>query len=145
MCRAISGEKTAFAYSDDISLDALGAAADATRAIARAGQQIVAVQKIDSLRKTADGRIEVVGVAWAGDDAVETVVTAEERVGVEMVLLGTGVRPRTDLAEAAGIERGETGAIATDPYRETNVPDVYAAGDCAEATSGTNSMAAMGG
>jgi TldD protein len=37
--RAISGEKTAFAYSDDISLDALGAAADATRAIARAGQQ----------------------------------------------------------------------------------------------------------
>jgi TldD protein len=36
--RAISGEKTAFAYSDDISLDALGAAADATRAIARAGQ-----------------------------------------------------------------------------------------------------------
>ena len=37
--RAISGEKTAFAYSDDISLDALGAAADATRAIARAGQR----------------------------------------------------------------------------------------------------------
>ncbi|MHB1354315.1 MAG: PmbA/TldA family metallopeptidase, partial [Thiobacillus sp.] len=36
--RAICGEKTAFAYSDDISLDALGAAADATRAIARAGQ-----------------------------------------------------------------------------------------------------------
>src|SRR3569623_2806471 len=36
--RAISGEKTAIAYSDDISLDALGAAADATRAIARAGQ-----------------------------------------------------------------------------------------------------------
>jgi TldD protein len=36
--RAISGEKTAFAYSDDISLDALTQAADATRAIARAGQ-----------------------------------------------------------------------------------------------------------
>jgi NADPH-dependent 2,4-dienoyl-CoA reductase/sulfur reductase-like enzyme len=51
-----------------------------------------------------------------------------------MVLVGTGVRPRTALAEAAGIELGETGAIATDAYRETNVPDVYAAGDCAEAT-----------
>ena len=36
--RAISGEKTAFAYSDDISMSALDAAADATRAIARAGQ-----------------------------------------------------------------------------------------------------------
>jgi TldD protein len=36
--RAVSGEKTAFAYSDDISLNALIAAAEATRAIARAGQ-----------------------------------------------------------------------------------------------------------
>ncbi len=35
--RAISGEKTAFAYSDEISLPALIAAADATRAIADAG------------------------------------------------------------------------------------------------------------
>lgn len=35
--RAVSGEKTAFAYSDDISLPALTAAAEATRAIATAG------------------------------------------------------------------------------------------------------------
>ncbi|MDX8379499.1 MAG: metalloprotease TldD [Gallionella sp.] len=40
--RAVSGEKTAFAYSDDISLNALQSAANATRAIARSGgtQQI---------------------------------------------------------------------------------------------------------
>lgn len=37
--RAISGEKTAFAYSDDISRVALGDAAAAVRAIASAGQQ----------------------------------------------------------------------------------------------------------
>jgi TldD protein len=36
--RAISGEKTAFAYSDEISMPALQDAATATRAIARAGQ-----------------------------------------------------------------------------------------------------------
>jgi TldD protein len=36
--RAISGEKTAFAYSDEISFDALQDAARATRAIAAAGQ-----------------------------------------------------------------------------------------------------------
>ena len=35
--RAVSGEKTAFAYSDDISLEALRSAAQATRAIARQG------------------------------------------------------------------------------------------------------------
>ncbi len=70
----------------------------------------------------------------AGGETVEAVVTDEDRIAVEMVLLGTGVRPRTALAEAADIDIGETGAIATDAYRETNVPDVYAAGDCAEAT-----------
>jgi TldD protein len=36
--RAVAGEKTAFAYSDDISLTALTAAAEATRAIARQGK-----------------------------------------------------------------------------------------------------------
>ena len=40
--RAISGEKTAFAYSDDISLTALQAAAGTTRAIAAAGAQRLA-------------------------------------------------------------------------------------------------------
>ena len=38
----MSGEKTAFAYSDDISLDALTKAATATRAIGRQGQSAVA-------------------------------------------------------------------------------------------------------
>jgi TldD protein len=37
--RAVSGEKTAFAYSDDISHSALLAASEATRAIARVGNQ----------------------------------------------------------------------------------------------------------
>ena len=40
--RALSGEKTAFAYSDDISLAALKAAAGTTRAIAAAGAQRLA-------------------------------------------------------------------------------------------------------
>ena len=45
--RAISGEKTAFAYSDDISMPALASAALATRAIARQGtaQSVQAVRR----------------------------------------------------------------------------------------------------
>ncbi|WP_339102812.1 FAD-dependent oxidoreductase [Haloterrigena salinisoli] len=77
---------------------------------------------------------EVRELADDGDGTVEAVVTAADRVPVEAALIGTGVRPRTGLAEDAGIELGPTGAIAADAYRETNVPDVYAAGDCAEAT-----------
>lgn len=49
--RAVSGEKTAFAYSDDISLTALTSAAEATRAIARQGGEGRAViARRDSVR-----------------------------------------------------------------------------------------------
>ncbi|MDQ2051558.1 FAD-dependent oxidoreductase [Natronolimnohabitans sp. A-GB9] len=77
---------------------------------------------------------EVRELAGGDDESVTAVVTDDDRYPVEMVLLGTGVAPRTALAENAGVELGPTGAIATDADRETNVPDVYAAGDCAEAT-----------
>jgi len=48
--RAVSGEKTAFAYSDDINLPALQQAADVTRAIAALGaeQSTQAVRKIEA-------------------------------------------------------------------------------------------------
>ena len=50
--RAVSGEKTAFAYSDDISLNALESAARATRAIARqGGTQSVPVLRQGSRRE----------------------------------------------------------------------------------------------
>src|SRR5204863_136399 len=55
--RAISGEKTAFAYSDDISLDALAQAATATRAIGRQGQSAVAaLDHVGGARGHDDGR-----------------------------------------------------------------------------------------
>jgi TldD protein len=49
--RAVSGEKTAFAYSDDISLPALRSAADATRAIAAqgAGGRVQALKRSEPL------------------------------------------------------------------------------------------------
>ena len=40
--------------------------------------------------------------ALDGKDAVEAVLTTDDRVPVEMVLIGTGVHPRTELAKAAG-------------------------------------------
>ena len=39
-----------------------------------------------------------------------------------------------ELAAAAGIEIGRTGAIRTDERMETNLRGVFAAGDCAEVT-----------
>lgn len=50
----------------------------------------------------------------------------------ELVLVATGVRPNADLAVSAGIEVGRWGAIRVNRAMETNVPHVYAAGDCVE-------------
>ncbi|MDP1634157.1 MAG: DNA gyrase modulator, partial [Gallionellaceae bacterium] len=49
--RAVSGEKTAFAYSDDISLNALESAARATRAIARQGGEQTAPALLHGSRR----------------------------------------------------------------------------------------------
>ena len=48
----------------------------------------------------------------------------------DMVLVVVGVRPDTTLAASAGAALGARGAIAVDRGMRTNLPDVYAAGDC---------------
>jgi NADPH-dependent 2,4-dienoyl-CoA reductase/sulfur reductase-like enzyme len=50
----------------------------------------------------------------------------------DLVLVVVGVRPDTDLAEAAGVETGVRGALRVDRYMRTNLADVLAAGDCVE-------------
>ena len=48
----------------------------------------------------------------------------------DTVLVVVGVRPDTDLAADAGAALGVRGAIDVDRGMRTNLPDVYAAGDC---------------
>ncbi|MFB6113670.1 MAG: FAD-dependent oxidoreductase [Halodesulfurarchaeum sp.] len=67
-----------------------------------------------------------------GEESVSGIRTDEGTVPVDMVLLGVGVAPNVELAREAGIEIGDTGAIASDEYGRTSDPSVFAAGDCAE-------------
>lgn len=53
----------------------------------------------------------------------------------DMVIMATGVRPNTDLAREAGVELGVTKAIKVNNKMETNIPDIYACGDCIETFS----------
>lgn len=55
----------------------------------------------------------------------------EERTA-DLVIVATGVKPDSELARDAGLELGEHGAIRVSRRMETNVPGIYAAGDCAE-------------
>lgn len=54
-------------------------------------------------------------------------------VPCDMVVLSAGILPNAEMAADAGVERGRTGAIRVDERMETNLPGVFAAGDCAEA------------
>ena len=51
----------------------------------------------------------------------------------DLAVLATGLQPNVEIAVEAGVELGRTGAIRVDEHMETNLPGVYAAGDCAEA------------
>jgi NADPH-dependent 2,4-dienoyl-CoA reductase/sulfur reductase-like enzyme len=63
---------------------------------------------------------------------VDHVHTAAGVLPADLVILAVGVEPAVALAAPAGIALGTTGAIAVDRQQRTNLPDHYAAGDCAE-------------
>lgn len=52
------------------------------------------------------------------------------RRDVDIVLIFAGVQPDVSLAAAAGVDLGARGAIDVDLTMRTNLPDVFAAGDC---------------
>lgn len=74
-------------------------------------------------------------LALTGHEGRVNGVKAASGLGIDpagVVLLDTGVVPNVDLAREAGILTGVTGAIAVNAYMETNVPGIFAAGNCAE-------------
>jgi NADH oxidase (H2O2-forming) len=70
---------------------------------------------------------------FLGADKVTAVVAGGEKIEADLFLSAFGVRANTKLAVDAGIPLGESRAIKTNSKMETDVADVYAVGDCAEA------------
>ncbi len=64
--------------------------------------------------------------------ALEVVTKAGEVYPTDIVVLGIGVRPETELAKTAGIEIGQRGGIRVDDQMRTNQPDIFAVGDAIE-------------
>ncbi len=58
--------------------------------------------------------------------------TATGDFDTDMVVVSIGVKPNTELFSAAGGELGVAGAVKVDRFLRTNLPDIFAAGDCAE-------------
>ena len=63
-------------------------------------------------------------------EGVKLALANGQTLQADRVLSAVGLRPRTKLAEAAGVQTRR--AIAVNRALETSVPDIYALGDCAE-------------
>ncbi len=88
-------------------------------------------------RMADEGIMPVTGVSLEGAEGsgkVEKVLTSKRGYKADALVLAIGIRPNTGFLEGSGIEMFK-GTILTDRYMRTNVPDVYAAGDCAMVTN----------
>ncbi|MFH8982193.1 FAD-dependent oxidoreductase [Streptomyces varsoviensis] len=67
------------------------------------------------------------------DGRVRAVATEDEEYPADVVVLGLGVRPETELARAAGLPLGPSGGLLTDlSMRVRGYEDIWAGGDCVE-------------
>ena len=89
---------------------------------------------VEVLTETAVTRIALAPAGSPGRLQVEgrSSTDGELRRFCDMVLVVVGVRPDTELASAAGANLGLKGAVVVDQKMRTNLPDVFAAGDCVE-------------
>ena len=93
------------------------------------GQKVVEAMENMGIRVVTGMRVECIN----GDDKVQSVGCEGETFPAELVVLGLGSRPETQLALQAGIPVGDTGAIAVDRRQCTEIEGIWSAGDCAQA------------
>jgi NADPH-dependent 2,4-dienoyl-CoA reductase/sulfur reductase-like enzyme len=67
-----------------------------------------------------------------GFEPGRVVLDGDRALDADLVVLGLGVTPNSELAAAAGVATGTRGALSVDRRQRTNLDGVYAAGDCCE-------------
>jgi len=104
--------------------------------------RLMAVQLDDSAGRLLRRKIEALGATiHVGKNTKE--ITAGEKfrnklvfadgtsLDTDIVVFSAGIRPRDELARAAGIAVGERGGICINSHCQTANPDIYAIGECA--------------
>lgn len=93
---------------------------------------------------TGEGATEIVGDS---EGKVVAVKTPQRTLEADLVVMAAGVRPRSDLAQEAGLLVEPWGGITVNNRLQTSDPDIYAAGDCIAArnlVTGKQTFAPMG-
>jgi NADPH-dependent 2,4-dienoyl-CoA reductase/sulfur reductase-like enzyme len=101
-------------------------------------KQLLVVYDRD-IAKKAQETLENIGVniyleegldSYQKDKGRIQVKTNKRSIHVDMVIESIGVRPNTGFLKDSGIEMLKNGAIITNAHMQTNIKDIYAAGDC---------------
>ena len=103
----------------------------ARRKLKEAGVRVITGQRIESV---------------TGTDKATGIVTDGGVIPADVVVLAIGVRPATEFLKDTGIEMFK-GTVVVDELMRTNLPHIYAAGDCAmvrSALTGKGQWSAMG-
>jgi NADPH-dependent 2,4-dienoyl-CoA reductase/sulfur reductase-like enzyme len=104
--------------------------------LTRNGVELFTNRKVRALELRSNGDVESV-----------VLDPGKLRAPADLVFVDVGVDPEVELAVAAGVRLGPSGAIAVTDRMETNLPGVYAAGNCAETlhlVSGSAAPIALG-
>ena len=122
---------------------------EVAEAMVAKGKNVAVVEAADRILSGFDAEITAIatqelqqhGVQIFTDESLKKILTRDGQAcavettrGVypaDAVVLALGVRPRTQFLVESGISLTDNGAIVIDRQMRTNVPDVYAAGDCA--------------
>jgi nitrite reductase (NADH) large subunit len=104
--------------------------------------RLMAVQVDDGGGRVLRGKIEELGVTvhtgkntlniGDGEGAANRMNFADQtHLDTDMIVFSAGIRPRDDIARAAGLELGARGGIVIDDACRTSDADIYAIGECA--------------
>ena len=66
--------------------------------------------------------------AFKGSETVESVVCGDHEIPADLVIVGIGILPNTEMAEAAGLETNN--GLVVDEHCRTSNEHIFAAGDC---------------
>src|SRR5699024_5840564 len=74
---------------------------------------------------------EVVTGLKVVDNSIQSVMTTDEHLPTDAVVVAIGFRPNTEFITDPRLKKLPNGAIIINQYGETSIPDVFSAGDCA--------------
>ncbi|WP_277185117.1 nitrite reductase large subunit NirB [Caballeronia sp. BR00000012568055] len=104
--------------------------------------RLMAVQVDEGGGRMLRGKIEELGVTVHTGKNTQAIVAGERtanrmnfaddtHLDTDMIVFSAGIRPRDDIARAAGLEIGARGGIVIDDACRTSDADIFAIGECA--------------